>query len=189
MQSKKIAITGGIGSGKSAVSQIIKQAGYPVLSCDEIYKNLSFDREYLDKLQKLFPGCVQDGKLLRRALSEKVFGDNNALKALNALSHPLIMARLEQEMEKFPIAFAEVPLLFEGGYQMQFDEVIVVLREMRLRIESVKARDNLTEDEILSRIRQQFDYNKLPENCLVIENNGTLSDLKESTQKILHKIL
>lgn len=189
MQSKKIAITGGIGSGKSAVSQIIQNAGYPVFSCDKIYADLSFDPEYLEKLKKLFPDCVKDGKLLRNALSEKVFSDKKSLETLNALSHPLIMARLEKEMEKFPLAFAEVPLLFEGGYEAQFDEVIVVMRALRLRIESVKARDHLTENEIVSRINRQFNYENLPENCLVIENNGTLFDLQESTQKILHKIL
>ena len=189
MQSKKIAITGGIGSGKSAVSQIIQRAGYPVFSCDKIYAELCSDPEYLEKLGKIFPDCVKDGKLLRNTLSEKVFSDKNALETLNALSHPLIMARLETQMEQFPLAFAEVPLLFEGGYEKRFDKVIVVMREMRLRIESVKARDNLTENEILSRIKQQFDYENLPANCLVIENNGTLSDLQESTQKILHKVL
>ena len=189
MQSKKIAITGGIGSGKSAVSQIIRQAGYPVFSCDGIYAELCRDPEYLDKLKILFPDCVKDGQLLRGELSKKVFGDKRSLQALNELSHPLIMERLDTEMRKFPLSFAEVPLLFEGGYANRFDEVIVVMRNKRLRIESVKARDHLTEQEILSRMAEQFDYANLPEKCFVINNDGTLSDLHKSTQIILNKIL
>ena len=57
--SKKIAITGGIGSGKSTVLSFLKENGYPVFSCDEIYKQLLLDREYIEKIEKLFPSAVR----------------------------------------------------------------------------------------------------------------------------------
>ncbi len=189
MQSKKIALTGGIGSGKSTALEIIKKLGYPVFSCDRIYAELCEDGKYLEKLSDLFPNSVTDGKLNREFLSEKVFSDEKALATLNALSHPLIMERLLALMERYPVSFAEVPLLFEEGLQNKFDAVIVVARERPKRIAAVKARSGLTEEEVLARMARQFPYENLPEGCLIVENNGALPELESAIKNVLRIIL
>lgn len=185
---KKIALTGGIGSGKSTAGELLREMGYPVFSCDEIYAELSNEKDFLDLLASRFPDCVTCGKLDRKKLSETVFSDEAALHALNALSHPLIYARLLKYMDKFPLSFAEVPLLFESGRESDFDEVFVVVREKSARIASIKARSGLSETEILARMAKQYDYSSLPEFCKVIENNGTRSDLREKLQKMIASI-
>ena len=189
-QNKKIAITGGIGSGKSAVSEILRKKGQPVFSCDEIYAELCGEEKFLKELNGIFPGCVKDGKLDRKTLSKIVFLNEAEHEKLNSFTHPHISARLMEKMSVYPIAFAEVPLLFESGLENQFDAVIVVMREKSTRIASVKARDGLTEEEIRLRMSRQFDYDTLPEkNCYIIENNGSLADLERKTEEIVSNIV
>ena len=88
---KKIAITGGIGSGKSEAIKIIKELGFPVFSCDEIYKEIIFSKEYVQRIEENFPTCVKNGIIDRKELSAIVFANREKRDLLNSLSHPLIM--------------------------------------------------------------------------------------------------
>ena len=183
----KIAITGGIGSGKSAVCRILKERGYPVFSCDEINRTLLSEKSYLDGLCALFPTCVKDGNLQKTALAALVFSDKEALKTLNAYAHPRISERLQRDMDGAKkTCFAEVPLLFESGMTKQFDGAIVVLRNKEERIRAVVTRDGLTAETAEARMKQQFDYNgPLPDGCLVIENDGDEAALREKVDEAL----
>lgn len=192
--SKKIAITGGIGSGKSTVLSFLKENGYPVFSCDEIYKQLLLDREYIEKIEKLFPSAVQNGQVERQVLADIVFKDKQALEILNGIAHPLIMERLYENMRNCTniLAFAEVPLLFEGNYQSQFDAVIVVQRSKEQRIAAIVARDGLTRIEAMRRISAQFDYDSPAAqklfsnpNVFLLPNESTEVQLKNDLKKIL----
>ena len=183
----KIAITGGIGSGKSAVCRILKERGYPVFSCDEINRTLLSEKSYLDGLCALFPTCVKDGKLQKTALAALVFSDKEALETLNAYAHPRISERLQRDMDGAKkTCFAEVPLLFESSMTKQFDGAIVVLRNKEERIRAVVTRDGLTAERAEARMKQQFDYDgPLPDGCLVIENDGDEAALREKVDEAL----
>lgn len=187
-QNRKIAITGGIGSGKSAVCAILAEKGFPVYSCDQIYFELCGEKDFLERIQLLFPGCVKEGTLDRKAVSKKVFSDRSALEKLNALTHPLIMDRLFKKMDAHRLSFAEVPLLFESKQETRFDDIIVVLRNVTSRIEDIKRRDGLTEEMILSRIQNQYDYKSLPNRCKILINDGNLDELKFKIEMILSEI-
>ena len=127
----KVAITGGIGSGKSTALSYLKELGYPVFSCDEIYKEVISSKEYIDKIKEFFPEAVTHGCIERKILSEIVFNDPEKRALLNGISHPLIMQKLYEQMDtsENELVFAEVPLLFEGGFENEFDHVIVILRK------------------------------------------------------------
>lgn len=186
MKQSKIAVTGGLGSGKSAVCQILKDLGYPVFSCDEINRELWGEEEYLAILAKTFPDCLTDGKPDKRKLAAKVFSDEAALKRLDDLAHPRIMQRLITEMEQFPVSFGEVPLLFEQGYAPLFDGVIAVRRDKEARIRAVTLRDHSTRTQALSRMEKQLDPDKLETTgCLIIENNGSCEELRAATIEAL----
>lgn len=186
----KIAVTGGIGSGKSAVCRILKERGYPVFSCDEINRTLLSEKSYLDGLCALFPACVKDEKLNKTALSALVFSDKEALKTLNAYAHPRIAERLRRDMEGAEkTCFAEVPLLFESGMTKRFDCAIVVLRNKEERIRAVVARDGLTAEQAKARMKQQFDYDgPLPDGCLAIENDGDETALCNKVDDVLEAL-
>ena len=189
MQSKKFAITGGIGSGKSTVCRILREKGFQVFSCDEIYRELRGERAYLDKIAELFPECVNEKGLNAPALSALVFSDEAELERLNAVSHPLIMERLMARMNELPLSFAEVPLLFEGGFDALFDGVLAIRREKGARLAAVRARDGLTETEILARMEKQFDDRLLSQKkCVILENNGDEADLSANLELALKSL-
>ncbi len=185
---QKIAITGGIGSGKSTALQCLKELGYPVFSCDEVYKEVIVSPVYVEKIATRFPTCVQEGKIDRAILAALVFKKKEERLALNAIAHPLIMQALHKKMDEVDaeLVFAEVPLLFEGNYQNQFDKIIVVLRERGARISAVVQRDVLSTQAVESRMSAQFDYashyaQELFKTCnaILIYNNTTKEELKE----------
>ena len=86
MEKMKIAICGGIGSGKSTVASVLRELGYPVFSCDEIYTEIINSAQYIEKIALTFEGVVIDGKIDRSKLAEQVFADNEKLQKLNAIS-------------------------------------------------------------------------------------------------------
>ncbi len=189
---KRIAITGGIGSGKSLATSYIAEMGYPTFSCDKINRELLSDSEYVKKIEASFPACVIDGKINKSALKNIVFNNKASLQMLNEIAHPIIMKRLHLAMEQCDdtLIFAEVPLLFEGGFENDFDEVIVITRSLAKRIESVKNRDKLSEQEIRERISQQFDYTHLDERiknikAYVVQNEGDELTLKNQICSIV----
>lgn len=189
-QSKKIAVTGGIGSGKSAFCDILKQKGCSVYSCDEIYSELLGDLEYLSALAQKFPYCFAGGVLNKKRLAETIFSDESAREELNRLAHPRIMAELMRRMEGQTLSFAEVPLLFEGGYENLFDIILVIKRDKEARIGAISARDGLSREQILSRMNAQCGeevYAK--KNVTVIENDGSKEELTRLAEAILNKIL
>lgn len=190
----KIAVTGGIGSGKSTVIKFLQKRGCAVFSCDAIYKNLLLDKSYIEKLQNLFPAAVVNGKVDTKKLSEIIFNDEKARKRLNDLSHPSIMQKLYTEMEESAdeLVFAEVPLLFEGGYEKDFNVVIVVVRDKVERIKSICERDNVTTDEALKKINTQYNYDDylitLQEQGAYILTNVSLKKLENDVEEILKRL-
>lgn len=190
-QNKKIAVTGGIGSGKSTVMKIIAGKGYPIFSCDEIYSQLTSDRDFLKILHHSFGDILNgDGTLDRKKLSEIVFNNPAKLAELDKITHPAIYKEMfRMADEAGGICFCEVPLLFESGAESLFDGVIIVMRNEEQRIKSVTARDKLPEQDVKKRISNQFDYNSADFTMYyVIHNNSDLSELERQTEEIIKKI-
>lgn len=193
---KRIAITGGIGSGKSTVRNLIKDRGFPAFSCDEIYAELINDRQYIEKITAMFPEVVQNGEIDKKCLSKIVFADATARKRLEDVAHPLIMQKLLHLIDKktHGLVFAEVPLLFEGGYQNLFDAIIVVVRDKEERIASVQQRDSVSRAEVLSRMNAQVSYddvvNKIKENIpvYILENKEGINFLADALNRVIETL-
>ncbi len=187
-QNKRVAVTGGIGSGKSSLLAIFREMGYTVVSCDEVSARLWEDGAYRKELAQLFPDCVLNGQLNKSVLSALVFADDLAREKLNAFSHPYILRRVLENMKE-GLCFAEVPLLFEGGYEGLFDAVIAVRRKRETRIAAVRTRSGLSREEVEQRMRCQFDESKLEEkNCMIVQNDGNLHDLHDAAKEIIKKL-
>ena len=185
-----IAVTGGIGSGKSTVLSIIKNLGYPTLSCDqvtdEVYKKPFVKR----RLAKMFPKA-KGGKIFikieKKVIAKEVFSNKEKLKELTDYLTPIILSETLKKARKIKgKVFVEVPLLFECNAQDKFDKIIVVKRDFNERIESVINRSNLSKKEVLERINSQFDYeNSNLTNCEIIQNNGDLSSLENKVKSLI----
>lgn len=187
----KVAITGGIGSGKSRVAEIIKRKGYPVFSCDEIYGELLKDKSFLNNLVKNFGDILDENEELdRKKLASIVFSDSRKLNLLNELTHSEIIGEALRRSENFILSFCEVPLLFENGYEKLFDGIIVVLRNEEDRISSVVERDKISREEVIKRINRQYNYSNFDfTEYYVIYNNSDLCELEQKTLKILKSIV
>ena len=187
----KIAITGGICSGKSTVANIIKEQGYKVFSCDEIYRELLGDADFINLIANAFDDIINpDGTLNRAKLSEIVFNDVSKLKKLNSITHPKILQRAMEQMSGEGIFFCEVPLLFEGGFERLFNNVIVVLRDDKERAAELMQRSKIDKNQAELRLNSQFDYkNHNFIEYYVIHNNGNLTKLRNNALDVLEKIV
>ena len=188
----KIAVTGGIGSGKSLACDFFGQSGYPVFSCDKIYAELLERGSLQSEIVAEFGEEVinADLTLNREKLSQIVFDDKERLAKLNKITHGKIFEEAFKRAERYRgIVFFEVPLLFEGGYEDLFDGVVVVLREESQRILSVVQRDGVAEESVKKRIKSQFNYNISDfAQYYVIHNAGNIDNLRDIASEILSKI-
>lgn len=192
---KLIAITGGIGSGKSLLTDYFASLGYAVLSADEIYSDLLKDEYFVKGICDAVGvrAVLVNGRytLDRKAVAEKVFGNPAERKKLDDFTHGAIMSEMfSRANDCSGVVFCEVPLLFESGYDKYFDCVIVVFRNENERISSVVSRDNKSEELVKEIIKNQYDYSKLAENghTIFVENNGTPRFLYEKANEIIEKI-
>lgn len=196
MKNIKIAVTGGIGSGKTSVCEIIKNLGFPVFSCDEVYSELLRDEAFVCAVSELVGVLTakKDGHTVidRRAVSQKIFSNGELKKKLDNFTHPLIMKTLLSKMSAVgsgPV-FAEVPLLFEGGFENLFDKIVVVIRPLESRIAAVEARSGMSRQEVFSRIKNQFDYEKISETAhTLICNDSDFEELKKRVSAALRDIV
>ncbi|MBE7091512.1 MAG: dephospho-CoA kinase [Clostridiales bacterium] len=191
----KIAITGGIGSGKTLAIEQLKSMGYPVFSADEISRNLVNGPKGAEILSPLFPHAVKNGKVDRKALAATVFTDEAELKKLNAALHPAIMQDLYGQMNEAekvcPLVFAEVPLLFESQTEKDFDRVWVIMRGEEDRVNSAAQRDGTTQEEVRLRIKNQIDYSNTDFSAHTVIVNGETKEkflcrIQEEVAKILN---
>ena len=185
-----IAITGGIGSGKSTAIEVIKGLGYTVISADQTYKELLNDQTFVNGVHNAV-GIKTDSKTLDRvAVSTAVFNDSKKLKDLNAFTHAKIYDKMFNLSKGKGVVFHEVPLLFESGYQQKYDKVIVIMRDLGLRIKSVEKRSGLSRGEIEKRIKNQFDYENLDKNKhTVITNDGSVEEFSAKVKAVVNEIL
>jgi dephospho-CoA kinase len=194
-----IGITGGIGSGKSTVSEYFRELGFPVISTDDFAKDImNNNKSIIAKINNKFDNEILDenGKLNFKILSEKVFGNSQKnkdnLEKLNQIVHPPIIEKMISKIEELTEAgniliFVESALIFETGLDNGFDYVISVISSENLRIERTQVRTGLSEQEIKWRMEEQFSSERIKQlSDFTIENNGTINDLKKSANFILN---
>ncbi len=190
-----IALTGGIGSGKSAVSRHLESLGVPVIDADRLaHRMVEPDSPALAEIKASFGDHLVDaeGRLDRAALRDIVFDNPEQRRKLEAILHPRIRQAMEDwlALQSVPYAVLVIPLLFETGQNTLADRVLVVDCDPARQIERVVARDGLSE----SRIRQILDVQADRETRLrgaddVIQNNGSLEDLIAATEAMHRRYL
>lgn len=191
---KIIAITGGIGSGKSCALQFLKEQGFSTLSCDDVCRDLYKKRKVKKHIRQMFPTAV-DGKLFltinRKALAELIFEDSDNYNKLYSYTTPEILKlTLKKARKQKSDTFVEVPLLFECLATAHFDGVIVVLRDKDKRINAVIERSNLSKEQVEKRMARQIDYDDYDfSNYTTVTNNGDVHDLFESVLRAVNQII
>ena len=187
-----IGITGNIGSGKSLVSSFIVDQGFRLISADPIAKALLDDPGLQEHLAEIWGAeLLSHGKIDRQTLADIVFTHPDKLVYLNSLIHPRVLDifdRIVLESTDLKLFF-EIPLLFEADLETCFDAIILVTAPPNKKIEWLTKRDNSNKEQILARLRAQMpDSEKLARVDYVLENNGSIDELKARTLFILDKL-
>jgi dephospho-CoA kinase len=159
-----IALTGGIASGKTTLLTALKQQGAPVIDADQISRSLTAPYgEALPHIREAFGEGVfhEDGTLDRKALAAIVFSDEGARRRLEGIIHPMVAARMNRELSEISLthkaAVADIPLLYESNMESMADEVWCVYVPKREQIRRLRARDGLTHEQALMRLKSQMD--------------------------------
>ena len=169
-----IGITGGTGSGKTTLLDTVRKFGGTVIDCDAVYHRLLKEDQYmLSTIEDRFPGTVRDGVLDRKKLGSIVFGDEQALKELNFITHSAVRAEVVRMLPFAPSLVAIDAIgLFESGLDQLCDVTVAVTAPAEKRVQRLMQRDGITEEYARQRIAAQHDDSWFREKCdHVLEND------------------
>jgi dephospho-CoA kinase len=184
-----VGVTGGIGSGKSAVCREFARLGRTVISADAISRDLAeSDPEVRGRIAAEFGRSMftSAGVLDRRALADVVFRDRRSLALLNGIIHPAVFRRLDETLAALPpearkpYVIEEAALIYESGRDRSLDYVIVVDAPEETRIARIMARDGVSREDIVMRMQSQMPpHEKLRKADFTLENSGPESGIRE----------
>lgn len=189
-----IGLTGSIASGKSTVSLMLKEKGYPIVDADEIARLVvEPGTPVMQAIEKAFGQEVlqTDGSLNRERLGARIFGNEEERNKLNAIIHPAIRTEMLRQKETHLAHGAntvvmDIPLLFESRLQSFVEKIIVVSVTPKVQKERLIARNKLTETQADNRIESQLSMSfKEAEADAVIDNNGTIQETENQLKSIL----
>jgi dephospho-CoA kinase len=195
----RVGLTGGLASGKSFVGRTLADLGCLLIQADELGRQVQ-EREgeaYGDIVREFGPEILNpDGSIDRRRLAAVVFHDPERLKQLSALVHPHVHLRRRKIEEEFArshphgIAVTEAAILIETGSYRDYDRLIVAACRADQQVERAMARDHLTREEVLDRMRRQMPLNeKVTYADYVIDTSGPKEHTVAQTRAVYQSLL
>lgn len=193
---RRVALTGGIATGKSYVTARLRAAGVPVVDADVLAREaVAPGTPGLAAIVARFGPAVvtPDGTLDRAALGERVFADASARRDLEAIVHPAVRAAIDDFFAKLPpatpLAVADIPLLYETGRAGEFDAVVVVACRPATQVARVMARDGLSRAQAEARVAAQWPIaDKVARADHVIETDGSFAETDRQVEALLAHI-
>ncbi len=189
----KIGLTGGIASGKSTVSNILRKLGAEIIDADKItHRLMEPKKELWQKIVVEFGDDIllEAGQIDRERLGDIVFSDSTKRRRLEEISHPIIIKELRRRMElsSNKIVIADIPLLIETGMVDLFDQVWLVYVEESIQIERLMRRDEINYQSAIKKIKSQMPLiEKRDYADKIIENNRGEEELKDNVVKLWGK--
>lgn len=189
-----IGLTGSIASGKSTVSNMLRELGYPIIDADLVARVVvEKGTKTLETIKDAFGEKVilKDGSLNREKLGEIIFSSPHDRKQLNDIMHPAIREEMLRQKDAllrggYDTIIMDIPLLFESKLQSYVNKILVVTVTEEVQLERLMARNNYTLEEAKARIQSQLPLSIKEQGAdAVIYNNGTLESTEEQLKKIL----
>ncbi|PPD33051.1 MAG: dephospho-CoA kinase [Methylomonas sp.] len=191
----KVGLTGGIGSGKSTVSDLFAKLGVPIVDADVIARQLvQPGQSALQQLCKAFGNEILnlDGSLNRPMLRQLAFSNSIHKQRLDAIMHPLIFEQIETQVSKVQSVYCilAIPLLLESAKKYAVDRVLVVDCHQQTQLQRVLERDQVGQAQVTAIIASQVDRQlRLAAADDVIDNDGTRADLAEQVKNLHNSYL
>ena len=193
----KVALTGGVASGKSTVAALMREAGLPVLDSDTIARQVvAPGKPAWQALRQNFGEEFfgPDGSVDRQALARHVFTRPEARQKLNRLLHPYIARELQDNLSRLqsrgePLVVVEIPLLFELGLETLYDSIIVVYSDLKSQKQRLARRDPREADEVEGILTAQGSLRqKAAQADFVVDNSGSITGTREQVKKIIAQL-
>ncbi|WP_243370484.1 dephospho-CoA kinase [Geotalea sp. SG265] len=187
-----IGLTGGIASGKSTVAELLKGMDVPVIDADQLSRQVVTPGEpaYNAIVAEFGTGILNTDRTINRtALGKIVFADPAARQRLEAITHPAIRRRAEDELLRLkqsgkPVVIYMAPLLIEAGASSRVDEIWVVYVDRETQLKRVMARDKITREEASQKVAAQMPMEvKKLHGSVVIDNRGSMEELATQVQE------
>jgi dephospho-CoA kinase len=192
---KLFGLTGGIATGKSTVTAMLQDLGAPVIDADLVAREVvEPGQPALAEIAARFPGVVKDGALDRKALGERIFGKEDERKALNAITHPRIQARVMEKSVELansgaPLAVYDAALLIENRLHEAMEGVILVVADPRTQRERLMQRNNLSAAEAEARIASQMPLDEKKKFATwIIDNSGSREATRAQVDEVWKKL-
>lgn len=188
----RIGITGGIGSGKSYVCQLLKQRGIPVYHCDDEAKRLMTESATIrEQLCQLIGNDIYINNVLNKPrIAQFLFANATNASKVNGIVHPVVKQDFARwaVQQGTPIVAQECALLFESGFTDTVDVTVEVYAPLQLRLKRATQRDHATAEQIKARMAQQMDEEEKRQQAdFCILNDGT-TDLETQLDQLLHSL-
>lgn len=194
----RIGLTGSIATGKSTVTNMLKELGAFVIDCDKTARDVvAPGTRGLAKIEEVFgkDAVAADGSMDRVYIGDLVFRNPGMKKRLENILFPLIFEALNEELlrlereESTPVVFLDMPLLYEVKYDSYVDEVWLVYVPFEVQLSRLMKRNGYTKEEALLRIHSQISVDKKKSLAQqVIDNSGTLEDTKEQVRSLWERL-
>lgn len=194
---RKVAVTGGLSSGKSTVCEIFKELGSYVVSSDEIVHHLLSPKSPVGKqlIDLVGEEIIQGDKFDRKIIAEKVFGHKDILRSLEAILHPAVLEEIEKHYnqvckeKKYVFFVAEIPLLYEIDKAHLFDTVIAVIADPEVARKRFEKRAKSPAEEFDQRMNHQLPPTEKSSRAnYTIHNSGDIEALKTQVKKIYQQL-
>jgi len=195
----KIGLTGGIGSGKSTASKFFEKLGAFILDADKEAKNLLEKNEIVqhEVISEFGTDIINTtGKVDKNKLARVAFQDVDHQRRLNSVVHPYIYDLIDKTFDKvlsdgkYDVFIIDAAMIYESGYDIHLDYIIVITAQLKNRMERALARKTLTREEILKRIEFQWpEEEKVGMADFVIHNDGTEKELNDNIKSLIKKLI
>ncbi|MBT3182788.1 MAG: dephospho-CoA kinase [Deltaproteobacteria bacterium] len=195
---KVLCLTGNIGTGKSTVSWMFEELGIPTIDADKIaHEALAPHSPIWEQIFKHFGKSIllEDNVIDRSKLAKTIFDDPRERKFLESLIHPYVRNEISHRIASLvkqnqPFVMVEIPLLFEVGWESDFDAIIVITCSKENEIERCRNKFKLSREEALKRIDSQYPLQrKIDSADVIIENDGPLEETEVQVKRLYHEMV
>jgi dephospho-CoA kinase len=188
-----LGLTGSIGMGKSTTANFFREAGVPVHDSDAVVHRL-YEGEAVGPVEAAFPGVAVDGRIDRAKLAEKLIGNSEAIKRLEAIVHPLVRAVSErfiadQRARGARAIVLDIPLLFETGGETRVDAVVVVSAPADVQRERVLKRPGMTAERLDALLKRQMsDAEKRARAHFIVDSSRSFDSARAQVLGVLRAV-